>query len=195
MDEQTRQALSNRASWIKGATLLLFFLLLLVATPMLIVVSLFGWIGLLVKGQVPSGIRDFGQDLARWYAQTTRYLTGNANRRPFPFEDLDCPSDEPSATPSATRRPAASSKESSAAGASKAETPTSIGKQEAVGKKAGKKAAKKKAGKKKTGKKKAAKKKAGKKKAGKKKSAVKEAENKSPSTDSTRDADEGGRDD
>ena len=50
MDEQTRQALSNRASWIKGATLLLFFLLLLVATPMLIVVSLFGWIGLLVKG-------------------------------------------------------------------------------------------------------------------------------------------------
>jgi hypothetical protein len=171
MDEQIRQALSNRASWIKGATLLLFFLLLAVATPILIVISLFGWFGLLIKGQVPTGVRDFGQDLACWYEQTVRYVTGNASRRPFPFEDLDCPSDEPEAMPGAARKTTAPETGSTGVDdGSSAAASDSVGKKKAAGKKtATKKSGNSKVGKKKSGKKKVSKKKVGKIKTGKKK--------------------------
>jgi hypothetical protein len=69
--------------------------LLAVVTPLLVLVSLVGWIGLLFNGRTPEPVVEFGQSLADWYARTARYLTGNARRRPFPFEDMDCPADDP----------------------------------------------------------------------------------------------------
>lgn len=192
MEEQTREALTNRASWLKGAVLLLFYVLLVVATPILIVISLFGWIGLLFKGQIPSRVQDFGQDMACWYDQTARYLTGNASRRPFPFEDLDCPRDEPSHVPEPSagsmaqgrdRASMASASESPQAAGGRtdseirADAKNADGKAAAAGKKSGKKAGRKKAGKKKAGKKKTAKNQP----AGKKTGAAKSAKKKSAS--------------
>ena len=172
MDEQTREALTNRAAWLKGAVLLLFYLLLLVATPVLIVISLVGWIGLLIKGQVPSGVRDFGRELACWFEQTARYLTGNASRRPFPFEDLDCPSDEPgeqgAQMPTGNQQPAGS--EAKADADNGRSTPAAEKKESGKKESGKKKTGKKRATKKKTSKKKSAKKKSAKKKSGKKKS-------------------------
>ena len=157
MDEQTREALTNRASWLKGAVLLLFYLLLLVATPVLIVISLVGWISLLISGQVPSGVRDFGREMACWFEQTARYLTGNASRRPFPFEDLDCPRDEPGEHVARM----------SAGDQGRTDSEAKVDADKSRGAPApGKKAGKKKSGKKKTGKKKATRKKSGKKKSG-----------------------------
>ncbi len=98
MKDETRAALTDRNTWFQLPTLLLFFLLLVIVTPVLILVSLVGWVMLLVTGERSEGVTEFGQDLAEWYAQTARYLTGGAERRPFPFEDLDCPRDEPMAT-------------------------------------------------------------------------------------------------
>jgi hypothetical protein len=95
VDEKTRKALTNPSTWSKGAAMLLFFLLLLVVTPLLMLVSLVGWIGLLINGRTPDPVSEFGRGLAAWYDRTARYLTGSAARRPFPFEDLDCPPDEP----------------------------------------------------------------------------------------------------
>ncbi len=173
MDEDTRQALTNGATWIRGATMLLFFLLLVVTTPLLIIVSLFGWFGLLIKGRVPEAVGDFGHSLAGWYEQTARYLTGNASRRPFPFEDLDCPSDEPDARPAPASRsssPAMQSSDGTTAGSQ------SVGRNKATRKKAGsKKAGKKKSGGKKSASKKASGKKASNKKSGKKKASGKSA--------------------
>lgn len=105
MDEKTRQSLSNPSTWTRGAVMLLFFVLLAVVTPLLVLVSLVGWIGLLFNGRTPEPVVEFGQSLADWYARTARYLTGNARRRPFPFEDMDCPADEPGVT--RTARPGA----------------------------------------------------------------------------------------
>ncbi len=105
MKEETRRALSNRDSWLRGGSLLLFFLLLTLATPLLILAGLAGWIMLLVQGRIPRELSAFGEQLGDWLAQTARYLTGAACRRPFPFEDLDCPSDEPPPVAAASPRP------------------------------------------------------------------------------------------
>ena len=97
MDDQKRDSLSNRDSWARLPVMLLFFLLLAIAAPLLAVVSLAGWVMRLINGRQPEGVVEFGQTLADWFACTARYLTGGAERRPFPFEDLDCPSDHPPA--------------------------------------------------------------------------------------------------
>ena len=162
MDPNMQKALSNPQSWKKGAEMLLFFLILAVVTPLLMLISLVGWVFLLFRGQEPESIRVFGRSLAAWYAQTARYLTGDARRRPFPFEDLDCPTDEPPVTVTAEEF------QGSPGQVSKPVTrPTGQAQAAAVspGTTAAKNAPIKKAGSKKAGSKKAAKKKAGSRKA------------------------------
>jgi hypothetical protein len=182
MNPTTRKAVSNPESWKKGAVMLLFFLLLAVITPLLMLVSLVGWVFLLVQGQVPESIRSFGRSLAAWYAQTARYLTGDAHRRPFPFEDLDCVTDEPPPAHQAAGQPSRRPGKASAADV-KAETavpdrgaedpgqvPLAEGeteaKEPATESTVKEKISKKKAAKKKAGRKKTTSKKVGKKKAG-----------------------------
>lgn len=93
MKDETRAALSDQGTWLRLPVMLLFFLLLQVATPLLIVVSLVAWFMRLFTGQQPQGVIEFGQTIGKWFDRTADYLCGGAQRRPFPFEDHDCPSD------------------------------------------------------------------------------------------------------
>jgi len=187
MKDETRAALKDQNTWLKLPVMLLFFLLLAIVTPVLILVSFVGWIILLVSGQRSEGVTEFGQTLAKWYAQTARYLTGGAERRPFPFEDLDCPRDEPMA---ASGVAAASHAKSAASGSSAqpaAERParapeTSVSgktpEKTAAGKSGSKKSSSKKSGSRKAGSKKASGKKSTSKKASRKKAGSKKAASK-----------------
>ncbi len=161
------KALSDRDTWLRAPVLLLFYLLLVLVTPVLVLVSVVGWFALLIRGRVPDEVSDLGRNLAAWYEQTARYLTGGARRRPFPFEDLDCPTDEPD-RPGAG--PAAFKTRSAGAPLAASSGPTAGGAQTSSKKKSAKKTGQKKISKK------TSKKKTGKKKAGGKKSAVKKAE-------------------
>jgi len=105
MKNETREALSDQATWLRLPIMLLFFLLLQVATPLLIAVSLVAWLMRLFTGQQPQGVIDFGQTLGEWFDRTSNYLCGGAQRRPFPFEDHDCPSDRPDEYPNDQHEP------------------------------------------------------------------------------------------
>ncbi len=93
MNEQTRKALKNPETWLRLPVMVLFFVMLMIATPLLIVVSLYAWVVLLVTGGWPESVLRYGKDIGAWFERASRYLTGAADRRPFPFEDLDCPRD------------------------------------------------------------------------------------------------------
>ncbi|MEE4330896.1 MAG: DUF4389 domain-containing protein [Wenzhouxiangella sp.] len=95
MSDESQDHLKNSATWIRGLSYLLFFALLTVVSPIAILVSLYGWIMLLWTGRTPEPVINFGSTLADWYRSTLRYITANSMRRPFPFEDLDLPRDEP----------------------------------------------------------------------------------------------------
>jgi hypothetical protein len=181
MDETLRKSLTNRASWGRGGVMLLFFLMLLVVTPVLMVLSLAGWLMLLLRGQVPTAISTFGVELADWYGQTVRYLTGSARRRPFPFEDLDCPADDPPQAAASDRAQAAGSGRTSTGAGSVMRSGGAENNLEE--KPAGQPLADHRAGKKTATRKKANKKKAGKKTAAKKKSGKKKATAKTATTD------------
>ncbi|MEN1729399.1 MAG: DUF4389 domain-containing protein, partial [Pseudomonadota bacterium] len=149
MKDETRANLSDSATWMRLPVMVLFFVLLQVATPLLIVVSLVGWIIRLISGEQPQGVIDFGRMIAEWFSRTADYLCGGAQRRPFPFEDHDCPSDR-----AATQPASASATESTEASAS-AESAAPVApaaRSAAAVKTAGKKTAKKKAAKKKSSK-------------------------------------------
>jgi hypothetical protein len=105
MEDKTRAALTDQATWLRLPVMLLFFLMLVVATPLLIVVSAVGWLIRLFTGEQPEGVVEFGQAIGKWFRRCTDYLCGAAERRPFPFEDHDCPSDRVVAEPRGARRP------------------------------------------------------------------------------------------
>jgi hypothetical protein len=172
MKNETREAIGNSETWVRGLTYLLFFALLTVISPIAILVSLYGWLVLLWTGRTPDPVIKFGATLADWYRQAVRYITANGTRRPFPFEDLDCPRDEPDPPKARPPRPEAGPQPRAvAASGSSGSGPTGVANSApeagnanatpgASSKKAGKKAGKKKARK--------AAAKAGSKKAGKK---------------------------
>lgn len=187
MKDETRAALKDQNTWLKLPVMLLFFLLLAIVTPVLILVSFVGWVILLVTGQRSEGVTEFGQTLAKWYSQTARYLTGGAERRPFPFEDLDCPRDEPmaaSGVAAASRTKPASSKSSAQtavekpARAPETRVPEKSPEKSAAGKSGSKKSSSKKSSSKKSASKKAGSKKAGSNKASGKKSTARKASSK-----------------
>jgi len=207
MKDGTRAALSDQTTWLRLPVMLLFFLLLQVATPLLIVVSVVGWLIRLFTGQQPEGVVDLGRTLGQWFDRCADYLCGGAQRRPFPFEDHDCPSDRPPETaprqsgakdraPVAsdvkTKASEASVTSTAAAKASAGQTSESGSAQAAAGGNARSKGSSEdsdapkaevgdEVGKKKTGKKKASKKKAGQKKTGQKKTGKKKASKKTGS--------------
>ena len=76
MNDRTREALSNTDTWARLPVMLLFYLLLAIATPLLMVVSLAGWVMRLFTGERTEGVTEFGDTLAAWFSQTARYLTG-----------------------------------------------------------------------------------------------------------------------
>jgi hypothetical protein len=120
MEEKTRAALSDQETWLRLPVMLLFFLMLVVATPLLIVVSSVGWLIRLFTGEQSDGVIEFGQDIGRWFRRCSDYLVGAAERRPFPFEDHDCPSDRAVVESSRSRSSAPAGSGERAASASSA---------------------------------------------------------------------------
>jgi hypothetical protein len=204
MKDETRAALTDRDTWLRLPVMLLFFLLLQVATPLLIVVSLVAWLMRLFTGQQPQGVIDFGRSLGEWFDRCSDYLCGGAQRRPFPFEDHDCPSDraaddEPppraaASSPAAARSadppgrqgevPPAVDEAPVPAGATPADKAPA--KKKASGKAAPRKKATKKVGKKKASTPAGSSKTSGKKTASKKSSGKKSADEKTPAEDPAR---------
>lgn len=106
MNEQTKKALTNAETWLRLPVMALFFVMLLIATPLLIALALYAWILRLFRAEFPPTVVRFGKDLGAWFERSARYLTGAADRRPFPFEDLDCPRDPvPAARAAPASRP------------------------------------------------------------------------------------------
>lgn len=194
MDERMRAALKNPATWLRLPVMLLFFALLLIAVPVLIAVAIYGWCAQLLTGKIPDPVVKLGRRMGDWLDRSARYLSGAAERRPFPFEDLDCPRDPPprrAAAPSEPIRaakPAAgglSTRSADSPQPTPAEAPPAaadtakLGSSKSAGKAGKKSTGKKKASKKTASKKTASKKTAGKKTA-KKSTAKKKAEKKQP---------------
>lgn len=86
--------IKSRSTWLRLFFMLVVILLYGVSRVVLGAVVLVQFFFVLFTGQGNAGLRQLGQSLATYTYQIIRYLTFNADERPFPF-DLDWPSGSP----------------------------------------------------------------------------------------------------
>jgi hypothetical protein len=86
--------IKSRSTWLRLFFMLVVILLYGVSRVVLGAVVLVQFFFVLFTGQANAGLRQLGQSLATYTYEIIRYLTFNADERPFPF-DLDWPSGPP----------------------------------------------------------------------------------------------------
>ena len=85
-DPEAPDEFERRSIWLRGLWMLILAVLVRIAATVLAVAALlqFGW--MLFTHRHNEHIAAFGDRFARWMATATRYLTGQSERLPFPWE-------------------------------------------------------------------------------------------------------------
>lgn len=73
------------AVWMRGLYMLLLTLAFGVAHTLLLVTAVAQFLWLLFAGESNLQIAQFGRSLARWMADTARFLSGSSEAKPFPW--------------------------------------------------------------------------------------------------------------
>lgn len=71
--------------WLHGLIMLILVLLVNLAQAILGVCAILQFLWMLFANERNPGIAGFGQGIAHWLAVTSRFLTGAADERPFPW--------------------------------------------------------------------------------------------------------------
>ena len=83
--------IKSKSTWLRLFFMIVVCLLWGVSRVVIAAVIVIQFFWVLFTGEVNQGLKHLGEQLARYSYQIIRYLTFNAEDRPFPF-DLDWPS-------------------------------------------------------------------------------------------------------
>ncbi len=81
----------SRATWLRLVFMVVFYVLGSVASFVVFVVIVLGFLWRLFTGETNQQLRRAGQSIASYIYQIIRYLTFNSDEKPYPF-DADWPS-------------------------------------------------------------------------------------------------------
>jgi hypothetical protein len=87
MENEVRQAVTDRKIWMRGLYMLLFFLILGLARTAIAVSALFQFLNVLITGKANELVLRFSNNLSSYIADAYRFLTFNSETLPFPFTD------------------------------------------------------------------------------------------------------------
>lgn len=87
MNDEIKQKILDKNTWLRGLYMLLFILIAGVARFVIAVVVLFQFFSVLFTGNTNSQLLTLGQNLSSYIYQITLFLTFNSEWRPFPFGD------------------------------------------------------------------------------------------------------------
>ena len=85
MNNETRNNLKQKSSWIRGLYMLLFMFLAGIADFILCGVIIFQFINKLITGQTNERLLKLGQSIATYVYQIVRFLTFNSEYHPYPL--------------------------------------------------------------------------------------------------------------
>ncbi len=83
----------SRATWLRLVFMVVFYVLGSVASFVVFVVIVLGFLWRLFTGETNQQLRRAGQSIASYIYQIIRYLTFNSDEKPYPF-DAEGPSDD-----------------------------------------------------------------------------------------------------
>ena len=107
MDEQTRDNLKNKTTWLRLIYILLFAIAFNIAELMVGIITLVQFFTVLFTNTPNPRLQRFGGDLGKYIRDIVGYLTYQTDHMPFPISDWG-QEQEP------TRKPASSSKRKTA---------------------------------------------------------------------------------
>ena len=87
MNDEIKQKILDKNTWLRGLYMLLFILISGVARFVIAVVVLFQFFSVLLTGNTNAQLLTLGQNLSTYIYQITLFLTFNSESRPFPFGD------------------------------------------------------------------------------------------------------------
>ncbi len=85
MNDEIKQKILDKNTWLRGLYMLLFILISGVARFVIAVVVLFQFVSVLLTGNANAQLLTLGQNLSTYIYQITLFLTFNSESRPFPF--------------------------------------------------------------------------------------------------------------
>ncbi len=85
MNDEIKQKILDKNTWLRGLFMLLFILIAGVARFVIAVVVLFQFFSVLFTGNTNAQLLTLGQNLSTYIYQITLFLTFNSEWRPFPF--------------------------------------------------------------------------------------------------------------
>ncbi len=85
MNDEIKQKILDKNTWLRGLYMLLFVLISGVARFVIAVVVLFQFFSVLFTGNTNAQLLTLGQNLSTYIYQITLFLTFNSEWRPFPF--------------------------------------------------------------------------------------------------------------
>lgn len=92
MDDNLKENLTAKQTWLRGLFILLFGFLLAIARVVLWAVVLIQFLFSLFTGKVNEKLLSFSGSLCRFIYQCVLFVTFNTDEKPFPFDDW--PSDD-----------------------------------------------------------------------------------------------------
>lgn len=84
-EDQLKEHVKDKDTWLRFAYLVMFGFVFYLASMLIFATSLFQFLAKLFGGNSFSGLAEFGDSLAAYLAQVTRFLTFAADDKPFPF--------------------------------------------------------------------------------------------------------------
>lgn len=86
LDEaQLKEHVKDKETWLRFIYLVLFSVAFYLSILLTFATSLFQFLARLFSGAAFAGMAEFGNNLAVYQAQVTRYLTFASDEKPFPF--------------------------------------------------------------------------------------------------------------
>lgn len=85
MDNNTKDNLKQKSTWVRGLYMLLFMLLAGIADIVLYGVIIFQFINKLITGQTNERLLKLGQSIATYVYQIVQFLTFNSEYHPYPL--------------------------------------------------------------------------------------------------------------
>ena len=84
-EEDLKRHVKDKDTWLRFVYLVLFGIVFYVSAFITFFASALQFFAKLFSGSSFEGISEFGDNLATWQAQVTRYLTFASDEKPFPF--------------------------------------------------------------------------------------------------------------
>ena len=87
MDEDLKQNLTARETWLRGLFILLFAFFLVIARIVTGAVVVIQFLFTVFTGKTNDNLKNFGASLSRYVYQCLLFVTYNADDKPFPFDE------------------------------------------------------------------------------------------------------------